>query len=218
MKFKHFKNTFYLTVITWLLAACLTTLAIADEVAEVKHVIDGDTIILTDGRHVRYQGIDAPEIAHDDQPAEPFGEEARLYNEKLVKKQRVRLKFDGQHADHYGRILAQAFLLNGTWINKAMVAEGLAYVCLYDKESPTAISTFNELLSSQRTAIPAKKGIWSVPPAKSELFYTGNKKTLRVHRPDCPSALQTADSNKIVFKNRNDAFMQGFCPCRKCKP
>ncbi len=218
MKSKHSQNTLYLVVITWLLTTWLTALAMADEVAEVKHVIDGDTIILMDGRHVRYQGIDAPEIAHDDQPGDPFGEEARLYNEKLLKNQKVRLKFDERHADHYDRILAQVFLLNGTWINKAMVAEGLAYVCLYNKESPTAISIFNDLLPVQRTAISAKRGMWAVSPAKSESFYIGNKKTMRVHRPDCPSALQTAKSNQIVFKNRNDAFMQGFCTCRKCKP
>lgn len=218
MKSKHLKNPFYAIVIAWLLTAWLVTLAMADEVAEVKYVLDGDTIILMDGRHVRYQGIDAPEIAHDDQPADPFGEDSRLYNEKLVKNQKVRLKIDKQHTDHYDRILAQVFLLNGTWINKAMVAEGLAYVCLYDKENPTALSIFKELLAAQQAAISAKKGMWALPPSKSEAFYVGNKKTMRVHRPHCPSALQTAQSNKIVFKNRNDAYMQGFCPCRKCKP
>lgn len=204
--------------ITWMLVVWLAAIACADEVAAVKYVIDGDTIILMDGRHVRYQGIDAPEIAHDNQPADAFGEEARIYNEKLVNGQKIRLKFDETRQDHYGRTLAQVFLLDGTWINKAMVGAGLAYVCLYDRESPTAASTFKEVLSAQKEAISAKKGMWGAPPEKPESFYVGNQKTMRLHRPDCPSALQTAKSNKIVFKTRNDAFLQGFCPCRKCKP
>lgn len=218
MKAIRRKKLYYIIPITWLFTAWLVTLALADETATVKYVIDGDTIILVDGRHVRYQGIDAPEIAHDGQSGDPFGEEARLYNEKLLQGRKVRLKLDEQHTDHYGRILAQVFLPDGTWINKAMAAEGLAYVCLYDKESPTAASIFKELLSAQRSAISAKKGMWAVSPAKSEPIYIGNNRTMRVHRPDCPSARETAKGNKTIFHTRNDAFMQGFCPCRRCKP
>lgn len=212
------KDALCLLAATWLLTAWLATLALADEVAEVRHVIDGDTIVLVDGRHVRYQGIDAPEIAHDNQPGDPFGQEARLYNERLVQGRKVRLKLDEQSADHYGRILAQVFLPDGTWINREMVAAGLAYVCLYNRESPTAVFAFKELLNVQRKAISAQRGIWAVSPAKTEPFYIANKRTMRVHRPDCPSARETARDNTTVFHTRNDAFMQGFCPCRRCKP
>ena len=34
---------------------------------QVRWVDDGDTIVLQDGRHVRYIGINAPEIEHEDQ-------------------------------------------------------------------------------------------------------------------------------------------------------
>jgi micrococcal nuclease len=40
----------------------------------VKWVADGDTIILRDGRHVRYIGIDTPEVAHKDRHrSQPMG-------------------------------------------------------------------------------------------------------------------------------------------------
>jgi endonuclease YncB( thermonuclease family) len=46
----------------------------------VRWVDDGDTIVLADGRRVRYIGINAPEIAHRDQKAEPYGNTAKKFN------------------------------------------------------------------------------------------------------------------------------------------
>ncbi|MDH3838505.1 MAG: hypothetical protein OET57_17290, partial [Desulfobacteraceae bacterium] len=47
--------------------------AFAQEWNTVNWVNDGDTIVLSDGRHVRYIGINAPEIAHDNHKSEAFG-------------------------------------------------------------------------------------------------------------------------------------------------
>ena len=52
----------------------------ADTWQRVKWVIDGDTIVLSNGPKVRYIGIDAPELAHDDHEAEPYGVEAKRFN------------------------------------------------------------------------------------------------------------------------------------------
>ena len=38
----------------------------------VKWVTDGDTIVLSNGKRVRYIGINAPEIDHDNHRAQPF--------------------------------------------------------------------------------------------------------------------------------------------------
>ncbi|MBW2406005.1 MAG: thermonuclease family protein [Deltaproteobacteria bacterium] len=83
----------------------------------MKWVHDGDTIVLTDGRYVRYIGINAPEIAHDNHKAEAFGYEAKNYNKSLVRSKTVRLEFDKEKYDRHGRLLAYVFLLNGTFIN-----------------------------------------------------------------------------------------------------
>ena len=42
----------------------------------VKWVNDGDTIVLINGWRVRYIGIDAPEIDHENQKAQPYGYKA----------------------------------------------------------------------------------------------------------------------------------------------
>ena len=59
-----------------LLALCAGGVS-AGEWVTVKRVNDGDTVQLADGRLVRYLGVNAPEINHARNTAEPFGFEAR---------------------------------------------------------------------------------------------------------------------------------------------
>ena len=44
--------------------------------AVVQHVIDGDTFVLDDGRHVRMLGVNAPEAGFRGKLPEPFAVEA----------------------------------------------------------------------------------------------------------------------------------------------
>jgi len=85
----------------------------------VRWVDDGDTIVLIDDRRVRYIGINAPEIEHGDQPADPFGYEARELNRRLVFRKKVRLEYENQKTDRHGRVLAYVFLSRGTFVNQA---------------------------------------------------------------------------------------------------
>jgi micrococcal nuclease len=78
-------------------------------------VEDGDTVVLEDDTHVRYIGMNAPEIEHEDRRAEPFGSKAKAFNKKLVYRQTVRLEFDREQHDQYGRL---AELIDcGFWIS-----------------------------------------------------------------------------------------------------
>jgi endonuclease YncB( thermonuclease family) len=93
----------------------------------VKWVNDGDTIVLTNGKRVRYIGINAPEIDHDNHRAQPFGYESRSYNKGVVLKRKIRLEFDRERLDRYGRLLAYLFLPDGTFLNEALLQKGYAY-------------------------------------------------------------------------------------------
>ena len=48
-----------------------------DLYTKVEKVIDGDTIITTDGDSVRLLDINTPEISHNKNPSEPFAIEAK---------------------------------------------------------------------------------------------------------------------------------------------
>ena len=55
---------------------------------------------------VRYIGVDTPETAKPDAPAECFGSARGAFNERLVGGREVRLERDVEERDRYGRLLA----------------------------------------------------------------------------------------------------------------
>jgi len=73
------------------------------ETAIVTKVIDGDTIIIAGGTHVRLLGIDA------DEKGAPCYEAARQQLENLILSQTVILESDQQDVDQYGRKLRYVF-------------------------------------------------------------------------------------------------------------
>lgn len=126
----------------------------------VERVVDGDTLLLVD-RHVRVrlQGVDAPEIANENHPAEPWASEATSLTQRFVRDAggRVRLEIDGEATDQYGRSLA--FVWNGDrLLNEELVRAGLAQARLgYDYSQAKK----DRLRDAQRQAQRASRGQWS---------------------------------------------------------
>ena len=179
----------------------------------VKRINDGDTIVLADGRYIRYIGINAPEIAHENKKAEPLGYAAKKYNKKLVLSKLVRLEFDKKTYDCYGRTLAYVFLNNGVFVNKLMIEKGYAY-CLSGRPNT---KYDRRLLQAQRNAMSAKRGIWCNWKEK-QVRYWGNRRSKRFHDTTCAFGKKIDRENKIVFINTWAAFWAGYAPCKKCMP
>lgn len=121
----------------------------------VKSVPDGDGLKLEDGTRVRYIGIDAPEISgYDDQP-EPFAEEAKALNARLVMGHAVRLERDTSDTDRYGRWLRYVYV-GATFVNAELVRAGLAYAfTLWPDEQHAA-----EFLKYEEDAKQHRRGMW----------------------------------------------------------
>ncbi len=137
------------------LAAGVNVLA-AGVWARAARVVDGDTFVTARGEHVRLLGINAPEIAHGGEPGEPLGEMARAWLRKRIEGRLVELVFDVQRRDAYGRLLAQVFLRDGSWINGELVERGLAHVYTFEPNHRFAA----RLLALEQTARKARRGIW----------------------------------------------------------
>ena len=110
---------------------------------QVVRVIDGDTIqvccVFGDNVKVRYIGMEAAEA-----------------NRKLVDGKTIRLKFDVQEQDRYGRLLAYVYLEEGTFVNAWLVQHGYAAVMTI-----TPNVKHQELfLRLQREAREAGRGLW----------------------------------------------------------
>ncbi len=187
--------------------------ALAGNLYHVKWVIDGDTIVLEDGRHVRYIGINSPEIDHKNQMAEPYGNTARDFNKKLISARPVQMEFDEERVDQYGRLLAYVYLPDNTCLNMEILRSGYAY-CLPKKPNKTYE---NKLLKAQQYAMQARLGIWKSLKEK-EGRYTGNIESKRFHHPTCSFGMRIKKSNIIIFSKKWGAFCAGFAPCKKCMP
>ena len=84
-------------------------------------VVDGDTIILSNGEKVRLIGVDTPETVRPNTPVEYYGKEASAFTKKMVEGKDVKLEYDWQQRDKYGRLLAYVYLMDGTFLNAWML-------------------------------------------------------------------------------------------------
>jgi endonuclease YncB( thermonuclease family) len=73
------------------------------QTTKVTRVIDGDTIQFSTGETVRLIGVDTPETKDPRKPVQYFGKEATAFTRQLVEGKSVRLEYDQQRHDKYGR-------------------------------------------------------------------------------------------------------------------
>jgi len=131
---------------------------------KVKNVIDGDTVELTNGLKVRYTGIDTPETRYRSGgewifDPESFAVSARDFNRSLVYGNVVRLEFDEEKTDKYGRWLAYVFTDNGMMANEELIREGLAMVYTFLPNT----RYYDRLIAAQEEARINRRGLWKDP-------------------------------------------------------
>jgi micrococcal nuclease len=177
----------------------------------VKWVNDGDTMVLANGSRVRFIGINAPEIDHENRQSEPYGYQARSFTQTGVSFQKIRLEFDQQRRDRYGRLLAYVFLPDGSLLNEQLLQTGLAFF-LYRKPN---LRYEKRLLKAQQNAMRARRGLWQKWKEKKGQ-YIGNKKSRRVHLATCPYGETIKSKNRIPFSTKWEAFYAGYAPAKKC--
>jgi micrococcal nuclease len=123
----------------------------------VVDVYDGDTVgvIINNKREkVRLTGIDSPETGQS-----PWGALAKRYLQTLLSEagRQVKLEFDVEQRDRYGRILAYLRTPDGKHVNLLMVKNGYAMVYTL----PPNVRYAKELTAAQAEAREKKIGIWS---------------------------------------------------------
>lgn len=89
----------------------------------VQRVVDGDTVVLSTGEKVRMIGIDTPEsrlnrklkrdmekTRKDADTLIALGKRSAQFTRSLVEGKKVRLEFDAEEKDRYGRFLVYLFI------------------------------------------------------------------------------------------------------------
>ena len=119
----------------------------------MTYVFDGDTIeVELDGRtyRLRYIGVDTPERE------EPFYQEALDFNRDLVEGQTVTLVRDVSETDQYGRLLRYVYLDDGTFVNAAVIRQGMGRLVTF----PPDVAQTENLTRLQEEARQAGAGRW----------------------------------------------------------
>ena len=163
------KITFLLLLLSALLSSCEYGVHDYSNIL-VARAIDGDTLELADRERVRLIGIDTPETRFNSKLARDMkrsgddaatiiamGKRASDFTKTLAEGKRVRLEFDVERRDRYGRLLAYVYLPDGTMLNEELLREGYAQVYTF----PPNVRYVDRFLRLQRTARENKRGLWA---------------------------------------------------------
>ena len=125
----------------------------------VSFVIDGDTLILDDSKRVRLIGVDTPETHERDKPPQPWGPQADAFAREFVDRAGgvVRLQFDDERLDKYGRYLAYVWV-GEKMLNEELIRAGLGRCLPGYRYSETLKRRFRV---AEGEAKSRRLGIWS---------------------------------------------------------
>lgn len=142
-----------------LIFTCSSAQAAQAEELRVAKVIDGDTIVLMNGEHVRYIGIDTPEKGY------LYYGEAKRENERLVKGKTVKLEYDVGRTDKFGRTLAYVYVDN-IFVNAELVKNGYAFIATY----PPNVKYVDKFKTLQVEARKEKRGLWGLKSGRGSVW------------------------------------------------
>jgi micrococcal nuclease len=145
-------------LVLFLLAASLAGLAAGGGTREggtVAYVIDGDTLVLSSGPHVRFLQIDSTEVGSGDCYSRAAAKDLRRL---LPSGTPIRLESDPplDRVDRYGRLLRYVFRGSAN-VNVQLVARGDATVWFYGGVRGRYAGA---LLRAQSSARAARRGLW----------------------------------------------------------
>ena len=128
--------------------------------AKVIRVIDGDTVELSNHKHVRYIGMNTPEMNFKSGAPECYAKEATNFNKKLVLGKTVYLGKDISYEDKYHRLLRYVYVKNNSGskllVNEELVKQGYATMYIY----PPDVRLTLKFLFAHINAIRQGKGLW----------------------------------------------------------
>ena len=128
----------------------------AKDLYQVIRVVDGDTVELEQIGKVRLIGVDTPETVHPHKPVEYFGKEASAFTKNLLEGKKVKLEYDWEKRDKYGRTLCYLYLENGTFVNAEIIKQGYGHA--YTRFPFKHLDQFR---AHEKEAREKKLGLWA---------------------------------------------------------
>jgi micrococcal nuclease len=133
--------------------------------ANVSFVYDGDTIkvVLENGDEprVRLIGVDTPEYDDSREEVRLLAFLAKRFSTSRLLRRPVRLTFDAQRTDAFGRLLAYVWTEDGALFNEVLVREGYGFAFL---KYPFEASRMKQFKEAEREARASGRGLWHEGP------------------------------------------------------
>lgn len=174
---------------------------------KVSKVIDGDTVRLSNGKLLRYIGMDTPEVrlyrnGEWIYNPQPFALAAKKFNRKLVENKFVKVEFDVDKFGSYGRMLGYLFVGN-TFVNAKLVEQGLAV--LYTR--PPDVKYTDLFIRMQKEARENRRGLWGKLSVITSDEAGNFINQIRVVRG---RVLNTYQSKKVIYLNFGQKYKTDF--------
>ncbi len=122
---------------------------------------DGATLVLSNGEKLRLSGIQAPKLYAPDAALKnwPLADRARALLMQLALDRPISLAPAAKPRDRHDRLIGQAYLADGTWLQREMIAAGLARAYSFPDNRACA----GDLLKAEAQARADRRGIWADP-------------------------------------------------------
>lgn len=125
----------------------------------VARALDGDSLILADGRELRLIGINTPEYGKNAKPNQPLARDAHQALAELVTGRCVTLVSESEPTDRYGRMLAHIVLPDGISAEEVLLRRGLGWMIAI---APNVAWTA-KLGTAETEARARRRGVWNHP-------------------------------------------------------
>lgn len=190
----------------------------------VRKVVDGDTIVLENGLHVRYLGINTPETGHFVKDAAPLAIEATQRNQALVEGRRVKIFLPKDPIDVHGRLVARVEVIPDDRKSgdadadpgRVLLREGLARIMALGTEHAETV----ELRQIEADARSRKVGLWGLEDklrvdTAGKPYIAASDGTV-YHLRSCATAKRIKNANLHEYGSAEEAEQAGYKACSKC--
>jgi len=206
------------------LSICL--LAVGQTWRTCVRVVDGDTIVLDGQETIRLIGVDTPETKDPRKPVEAFGQEAYEFTKGLVEGKKVRLEYDQERIDKYGRTLAYVYLDDGTFVNAQIILQGYGHAY-----TAFPFKYMENFRGYERMARERGLGLWGqeqkettapAPKTVTPKQSTSSNENVTVYITKTGAKYHSAGcrylSRSMIPISLKDAVARGYTPCSVCNP
>lgn len=178
-----------------------------DATGIVVYIYDGDTVRLKNGNKLRLIGINAPELYPRPQQG---ADQAKNELDKLLKQHHyhVKIRFDTEHRDRYGRQLAHLFLHDDTNVTAWLLRQGLGHWVAVGKN----LDYIPCYLASEQYARRKHRNLWGKLPKnfvpaevlnpKSRGFYVVTGELTRAFETDLSVWLELRSGLRLRLDKR----------------